>query len=425
VVPGIFAISCFDSNNSHSNSLFIGIQKQDPPEEIKLSLEFQEIFHGCKKKFDIIRSIYDADGKEIKTEDASVTIDIPPRTKFGKKFVFEKLGDQRPGTIPADIIFIIEQDKKDLENRKKKRTNNSQQQENRNNVRQYQNNNQNTQMGNNNQNANSTNYSNAPNRQWNSRSNNPMNNSQQNTNPTNYRNTQNRQRGNTRNVNQNGRASQQQNANQNPRRPINNRNTNPRNANQPNQPQNSNERTQGGAGKRFPHKQNPKGRNVSQSSQPHFIGTQTYFNSHPTSNTLHSNQEEAFPVENKNENSKADTSNETESNSDDQSSVVNNVYQVPTNNPFFTNESESKTSSNEKIIDEFDYFINMESSKAKTNSNPIRPPLTSSSSSINGHGAPSMAYTENMAYLSKVNNARLNNQRAIKPNNKTDTCTIS
>ena len=41
------------------------------------------------------------------TEEKVLTIDVKPGWKAGTKITFPKEGDQRPNSIPADIIFVI------------------------------------------------------------------------------------------------------------------------------------------------------------------------------------------------------------------------------------------------------------------------------------------------------------------------------
>lgn len=54
----------------------------------------------------ISRRVQQPDGTSQK-EDKCVSISIKPGWKSGTKVTFQKEGDQAPGKIPADIVFII------------------------------------------------------------------------------------------------------------------------------------------------------------------------------------------------------------------------------------------------------------------------------------------------------------------------------
>jgi len=54
----------------------------------------------------ITRRVMGPDGK-MRKEDKVLTINVKPGWKAGTKITFQKEGDQLPGKIPADIVFII------------------------------------------------------------------------------------------------------------------------------------------------------------------------------------------------------------------------------------------------------------------------------------------------------------------------------
>lgn len=74
--------------------------------EHDLYVTLEEIYHGCVKKMKISRRVQQPDGTS-KKEDKYVSISIKPGWKSGTKVTFQKEGDQSPGKIPADIVFII------------------------------------------------------------------------------------------------------------------------------------------------------------------------------------------------------------------------------------------------------------------------------------------------------------------------------
>lgn len=51
-------------------------------------------------------SIWDF-GRQIVQEEEILIIDVKPGWKKGTKITFEGMGNERPGTCPADIIFVI------------------------------------------------------------------------------------------------------------------------------------------------------------------------------------------------------------------------------------------------------------------------------------------------------------------------------
>lgn len=81
-------------------------QKQDPPVEHSLDLNLEELYIGCTKKMKISRKVLSAGGHASK-EDKIVSVEVRPGWKPGTKVTFSKEGDQSPGKIPSDIVFVI------------------------------------------------------------------------------------------------------------------------------------------------------------------------------------------------------------------------------------------------------------------------------------------------------------------------------
>lgn len=79
---------------------------QDPPIENAIHVSLEELFSGCSKRLKISRQVLSQNG-EAAREEKILTIDIKPGWKAGTKITFERHGDQKVGTIPADIIFIV------------------------------------------------------------------------------------------------------------------------------------------------------------------------------------------------------------------------------------------------------------------------------------------------------------------------------
>uniref|UniRef100_D3TPW8 Molecular chaperone n=1 Tax=Glossina morsitans morsitans TaxID=37546 RepID=D3TPW8_GLOMM len=103
---GAFRPTSFRSHSFNVHTPFKKEKPQDPPVEHDLYVMLEEIYHGCVKKMKISRRVQLPDGTS-KKEDKYVSISIKPGWKSGTKVTFQKEGDQIPGRIPADIVFII------------------------------------------------------------------------------------------------------------------------------------------------------------------------------------------------------------------------------------------------------------------------------------------------------------------------------
>lgn len=80
--------------------------KVDPPIEHDLYVTLEDVSTGCSKKMKISRMVVGADGNARK-EEKILQITVKPGWKAGTKITFPKEGDQIPGKVPADIVFII------------------------------------------------------------------------------------------------------------------------------------------------------------------------------------------------------------------------------------------------------------------------------------------------------------------------------
>lgn len=84
----------------------MGGMKQDAPVQHNLELSLEELLTGVTKKMKITRNIVNP-GNRTTREDKVLTINVKPGWKAGTKITFAKEGDQYPGRIPADIVFVI------------------------------------------------------------------------------------------------------------------------------------------------------------------------------------------------------------------------------------------------------------------------------------------------------------------------------
>lgn len=79
---------------------------QDPPIETPIQVSLEELATGCTRKLKICRQVLSRSGGTSR-EEKILSIDIKPGWKAGTKITFAQHGDQKPGIIPADIIFVI------------------------------------------------------------------------------------------------------------------------------------------------------------------------------------------------------------------------------------------------------------------------------------------------------------------------------
>ncbi|KAK3546235.1 hypothetical protein QTP70_025182 [Hemibagrus guttatus] len=82
-------------------------RKQDPAIYHELRVSLEEVFHGCTKRMKISRRRLNPDGRTTRTEDKILSIEIKRGWKEGTKITFPREGDESPGCIPADIVFVI------------------------------------------------------------------------------------------------------------------------------------------------------------------------------------------------------------------------------------------------------------------------------------------------------------------------------
>ncbi|EEF42214.1 dnaJ homolog subfamily B member 1 [Ricinus communis] len=76
--------------------------------ESKLLCSLEELYKGTRRKMRISRSVPDGFGKP-KTVDEILKIDIKPGWKKGTKITFPEKGNQEPGVVAADLIFVVDE----------------------------------------------------------------------------------------------------------------------------------------------------------------------------------------------------------------------------------------------------------------------------------------------------------------------------
>lgn len=96
------------SNSAGGAGAGAGQQRKAPPVENALPCSLEDLFKGAKKKMKISRTILDVTGKT-RTVEEILTIDIKPGWKKGTKITFPEKGNQEPGVIPSDLIFVVDE----------------------------------------------------------------------------------------------------------------------------------------------------------------------------------------------------------------------------------------------------------------------------------------------------------------------------
>uniref|UniRef100_A0A7N0RDN6 J domain-containing protein n=1 Tax=Kalanchoe fedtschenkoi TaxID=63787 RepID=A0A7N0RDN6_KALFE len=82
--------------------------RKAPPIENNLPCSLEELYKGTTKKMKISRQIADASGKTMPVEEI-LTIEVKPGWKKGTKITFPEKGNEQPGVIPSDLVFVIDE----------------------------------------------------------------------------------------------------------------------------------------------------------------------------------------------------------------------------------------------------------------------------------------------------------------------------
>ncbi|PKA51736.1 DnaJ protein like [Apostasia shenzhenica] len=80
-------------------------RRQPQPVERKLECTLEELFHGCKKEICFSRDVI-VNGIVTQKEETQ-KIKVKPGWKKGTKITFEGMGDELPGCLPPDAVFVI------------------------------------------------------------------------------------------------------------------------------------------------------------------------------------------------------------------------------------------------------------------------------------------------------------------------------
>lgn len=82
-------------------------KRQDPTITRELPVSLEDVLHGTTKNMKITRKVPSSDGQSMQLEEKILSIDVRPGWKAGTRITFAREGDQIPGSIPADIVFIV------------------------------------------------------------------------------------------------------------------------------------------------------------------------------------------------------------------------------------------------------------------------------------------------------------------------------
>ncbi|KAL1222859.1 DnaJ -like protein 1 [Cardamine amara subsp. amara] len=82
--------------------------KKPPAVEKKLECTLEELCHGGVKNIKITRDIITDEGL-IKQEEETLRVNIKPGWRKGTKITFEGVGNEKPGYLPEDITFVVEE----------------------------------------------------------------------------------------------------------------------------------------------------------------------------------------------------------------------------------------------------------------------------------------------------------------------------
>ncbi|KAK3013625.1 hypothetical protein RJ639_010251 [Escallonia herrerae] len=119
----------FRGSNTDFGGSGAGATRKAPPAESALMCGLEELYKGAKKKMKISRTIADASGlwscaalyawfverdfgqgmRRLRTVEEILTIEIRPGWKKGTKITFPEKGNQEPGVIAADLIFVVDE----------------------------------------------------------------------------------------------------------------------------------------------------------------------------------------------------------------------------------------------------------------------------------------------------------------------------
>jgi len=79
---------------------------KDPDVSTDFHCTLEQLFNGVTKIFEITKNIFNEEGA-VEQEKKRIHIKVKPGWRTGTKITFKEQGDERPGRIPADLIFVL------------------------------------------------------------------------------------------------------------------------------------------------------------------------------------------------------------------------------------------------------------------------------------------------------------------------------
>lgn len=83
--------------------------RKDPDIESTMQVSLEDLYKGTTKRFNITKKVIGPDGRSQQQETKTLTVEILPGWKSGTKVRFENEGDQKPGVVPADMVFVVQE----------------------------------------------------------------------------------------------------------------------------------------------------------------------------------------------------------------------------------------------------------------------------------------------------------------------------
>ena len=83
---------------------------KDKTFEVPLVVTLEDILMGRDFDFPIPRKVFDNDGTVVSEWEEPLRVSVKPGTKSGTKLTLSMEGSKHPGRIPADLVFIIEEE---------------------------------------------------------------------------------------------------------------------------------------------------------------------------------------------------------------------------------------------------------------------------------------------------------------------------
>ncbi|XP_054778754.1 uncharacterized protein LOC129286760 isoform X2 [Prosopis cineraria] len=83
-------------------------RRKSQPVEMKLECTLEDLCFGSVKKIEITKDVIKHPGIIVQEEEI-LKIEVKPGWRKGTKVTFEGKGDEKPGYLPADIVFLIDE----------------------------------------------------------------------------------------------------------------------------------------------------------------------------------------------------------------------------------------------------------------------------------------------------------------------------